>query len=345
MRFARHFLLATLAFGAAACSDEDLGPTRAAVPPLAYVRYINATPDTLSHTVRWTDDIEFTPMTYVNVGFRTEGQGAWQGLRAGTRDFSVFTYQQNTNNFPVAGNTTVLADTSFNFVAGSYYTILFTGFTRTGSTPAAELRIIQDDPPASPAAGTLLRVYNVAYGLDFDLYMSTLRVDATDTTIAPPDTTITTDTTYAITPDNAGVDTTITVDTVVTVDTTITSKDANPGMVYTAAQLGTLIASGSSANVGTVVGAYAARPTGAFGARLTATAATTTSIGVKSLPALGLAETADFEAAGGVNITGSVITAWVFNGKPAGTPGAASSNARPMVLFTVDRSPARTIAP
>jgi hypothetical protein len=228
-------------------------------------------------------------------------------------------------------------------VAGSYYTILFTGFTRTGGTPAAQLQIIADDPPASPATGTLLRVYNVAYGLTYDMYMGT-RTEATDTTFGVPDTTITVDTTYALNPTNSGVDTTITVDTVIDLNRTITSKDGTVGLTYLPAQVGTLIASGAPANVGTVVLPYTARANGQLAARLT-NAAALTSLGSRTLAPIGLAETADFEAAGGTNITGSVITAWVFNGKPAGTAGAASSNARPTVLFTVDRSPARTIAP
>lgn len=302
MRFARHFLLATLAFGAAACSDEDLGPTRAAVPPLAYVRYINAVPDTFPHTVRWTDDIEFTPMTFVNVGFRTEAQGAWQGLRAGNRDFKVFTYQQNTNNFPVAGNTTELADTTFNFVAGSYYTILFTGYSRTGSTPAAQLRIIEDTPPASPATGTLVRVYNLAYEGDWDVYLGGTATLAGDT------------------------------------DTLSLAYAAAPG---------TLIASTTAAGAGSVLVPYAAQALGTYQLRLTV-GGTLNRPGVMnpatpvrvSVP-VGLAETADFEAAGGSNIAGSVLTYWVFGRAATGT-GAAT---RPSVMVTVDRSPARTIAP
>lgn len=303
MRFARHLMLATLAFGAAACSDEDLGPTQAVIPPLAYVRYINAVPDTFPHTVRWVDDIEFTPQSFINVGFRTEGQGSWQGLRAGNRQFRVFTYQQVVNNFPVAGNTTVLRDTTFNFVAGQYYTILYSGFSRTGSTPAARLNIIQDEPPASPASGTLIRVYNVAYTGSWDVYLG-----GTATLVG---------------------------------DTSTTST------LYTAAP-GTLLASTTvPANTGAVAQNYTARPLGTYQVRFTTagtlnrpgTAATPTPVRV-ALPA-GLPETSDFEAAGGTNVNGSVMTLWVFGAQTGGT-GAAS---RPLVLPTIDRNPARTIAP
>lgn len=302
MRFARLSLLAVLAFGAAACSDEDLGPTRTVVPPLAYVRYINAVPDTFAHTVRWTDDLEFTPQTFTGVAYRNAGQGGWQGLRAGNRDFTVFTYQQIVNNFPIAGNTTVLADTTFNFEANKYYTILFTGFSRTGSTPAAQLRIIEDEPPASPATGTLVRVYNVSYTGDWDVYLGSSATQVGDT--------------------------------------------STTSVTYTAAP-GTLVGSTTAAAAGSVAQAYTARAVGSYQARILVggtldrpgVAATPTPVRVAVPP--GLAETADFEAAGGSNINGSVLTLWVFGEQTGGT-GALS---RPTVITTVDRSPPRTIAP
>ncbi len=302
MQFARNFLLLTLAFGAAACSSDDLGPSTPVIPPLAYVRYIHALPDTFATTVRWVDDIEFTPQTFVGVNFRAEGQGGFQGLRAGTRAFRVFTYQQNVLNFPVAGNTTVLKDTTFNFVAGSYYTILHTGFTRTGSTPAAQLRIFQDDPPSSPATGTLMRVYNVAYTGNWDVYVGAAATQVGDTS--------TTSTAYTVAP-------------------------------------GTLAGSTTAAAAGSVTQNYAPYALGTYQTRFTA-AGTLNRPGVAATPTpvrgavpAGLAETVDFAPAGGSNVAGSVMTLWVFGAQTGGT-GAAS---RPAVLVTVDRSPARTIAP
>lgn len=302
MRFARYFLLAALAFSATACQDEDLGPTATVVPPLAYVRYINAVADSFPHTVRWVDDIAFTPQTFTNVLFRTEGIGGFQGLRAGTRPFRVFTYQQNVLNFPVAGNTTMLKDTTFNFERGKYYTILYTGFLRTGSTPAAQLRIFEDEPPASPASGTLVRTYNVAHTGEWDVYLGPTATQVGDT--------------------------------------------SKTSVTYTAAP-GTLIGSTTTATARTVVTNYTARALGAYQLRFTlrgtldrpGAVATATPVRV-AVPA-GLAESADFEAAGGSNIAGSVLTVWVF-GAQTGGAGAA---ALPSALVTVDRSPARTVAP
>jgi hypothetical protein len=302
MRFARNFLLLTLALGAVACADEDLGPTTAVIPPLAYVRYIHALPDTFATTVRWIDDIEFTPQTFTNVGFRTEGQGGFQGLRAGSRRFRVFTYQQNTLEFPIAGNTTVLGDTTFNFVAGTYYTILHTGFTRTGATPRAQLRIIEDNPPASPATGTLVRVYNVAYTGDWDVYLGSTA--------------------------------------------TLVGDTSKTSVTYTSAP-GTLAGSTTSATAGSVAQNYAATALGTYQTRFTIRGTLDrpgiagTATPVRGTVPVGLAETADFEAAGGSNVAGSVMTFWVFGAQTGGS-GAAS---RPAVLVTVDRKPARTVAP
>jgi len=341
MHFARNLLLGALAYGATACASADLGPSTPNIPPLAFVRYINAIPDTLNTTVRWIDDVAFTPQTFVNVAFRDMGQGGWQGLRSGSRHFKVFTYQQNVLNFPVAGNTTVLKDTTFNFETGKYYTILYTGFTRTGGTPAAQLRIFEDEPPASPATGTLIRVYNLAYATDFDLYMGQ-GAAFLDTNVVG--TTITTDTTYTLNPDNATIDTTITVDTSLTLE--IFQRDTIIGHSFTAGELGTLLGSGAAANIGTASQAYTGRALGNNrGLRLTNPAATTT-LGVRVTTPNGLAENADFEAAGGTNINGTVMTMWVFPRKTAGSPNSTGvANARESVLVTIDRSPARTIAP
>lgn len=300
MHFARNLLLGALAYGATACASADLGPSTPNIPPLAFVRYINAMPDTLNTTVRWIDDVAFTPHTFINVPFRGLGQGNFQGLRAGERRLRVFTYQQATETFPVAGNTTVLVDTTFNFQAGQYYTMIHAGYARAGFTPAQRLLIIADDPPAQPATGILVRVYNFAYGLNWDLHFG---------------------------------------------PTTVAFADTVPGQVYTPAQAGTLVASGTNASVETVLVPFTGRATGNFAARLTP-AGSLNSFGVRVAPPTGLPETSDFEAAGGANVTGSVLSAYVFNVKTAGSPNSTGAvNTRPLVLWTVDRGPARTIAP
>ena len=298
MRFARSLLLGVVGLGLAACADADLGPTTAKIPPLAFVRYVNAMPDTLNTTVRWIDEVEFTPQTFTNVAYRAEGLGSFQGLKAGSRSLRVFTFQQSTNNFPVDGNTTILVDTTHNFEAGKYYTMIHAGSARAGTQ---RLVIVEDAPPASPSTGTLLRVYNLSYALTWDLYLGTTATAVADT-------------------------------------------GTGLGTNYTAAQLGTLVASGAPGTVETVVLPYAARATGNFGARLVAQG-TTASLHTRVNGPSGVAETASLEAAGGTNVAGSVLSIFVFDRKTAGSPASTGANARPSVLWTVDRSPARTIAP
>ncbi|MBW7935003.1 MAG: DUF4397 domain-containing protein [Gemmatimonadaceae bacterium] len=153
-------LVAVLAVAAVGCSTDDGQPTgTGAKPPLAYVRYINALPDTQNTTVRWIDYIEYTPQTFVNVAYRGIGQGLYQGLKAGSRQFRVF--NADAVDFSNAGNTAVLAEVTQSFEAGKYYTILFTGYARAGSK---SVKIVEDVLP-SPGSNIAIRVLNANTGL------------------------------------------------------------------------------------------------------------------------------------------------------------------------------------
>lgn len=170
MRLSRFALLLPLAFGVAACSDGDEGPSTPNIPPLAFVRYINAIPDTLNTTVRFTDQIEFVPQTFANVAFRAQGQGGYQGTQAGARKFKVFT--ADFVDFSMAGNTAVLVDTTITFEAGKYYTLLHSGYARTGSTPRQGIQVIVDDLP-SPGASIALRAINASpVNTSVDVYLT-----------------------------------------------------------------------------------------------------------------------------------------------------------------------------
>ena len=164
MRIARFSLLGALMLGAIGCQEKDAGPFTTEIPPLAFVRYINAVPDTLNLTVRWVDQLEFTPMTFVNVPFRGLGQGNYQGLEAGSRRFKVFTYDPNlsTSAGGLGATTAQLADTTFTFQAGKYYTLLHMGYSRTGQTPAQKVYIIEDQ---LPTAGTSVSIRAIHAGL------------------------------------------------------------------------------------------------------------------------------------------------------------------------------------
>lgn len=167
-------LLAVLAVGAVGCSTEDGQPSATnAPPPLAYIRYINALPDTQNTTVRFIDYIEFTPQTFVNVAYRGVGQGLYQGLKAGSRQLRVF--NADAADFSTAGNTAVLGDLTQTFDAGKYYTILFTGYARTGSK---SIKVIEDVIP-SPGSNIAIRVLNANTGLgSIDAYKTAAVGDA-----------------------------------------------------------------------------------------------------------------------------------------------------------------------
>lgn len=152
----------------AGCSEPSDEPTTPNIPPLAYVRYINAVPDTLNTTVRFIDQVEYSPFTFVNVPFRGLGQGNYQPTAAGTRKLRVFT--ADAVNFSTAGNTAVLVDTSLTFEAGKYYTVLHSGFARAGSSPKQRLNVITDALP-TPGASIAVRAIHAAFGVGtVDIY-------------------------------------------------------------------------------------------------------------------------------------------------------------------------------
>jgi hypothetical protein len=177
MRFAKIGTLGAMMLMAAGCQTDDGGATAANLPPLAFVRYVNAVPDSTSldsifirlippanvvpettfftsthtTTVRWVDQVDFTPQTFVNVAYRGIGQGGYQGLEAGSRRFRIFTYD------PRFFSTTQLADTAFTFVAGQYYTII-----HERSDAGEPVRIELDALPAVSGTTVQYRVVNTA---------------------------------------------------------------------------------------------------------------------------------------------------------------------------------------
>jgi hypothetical protein len=173
MKFSRFPLLAVAALASVACQTDDgaLKPTE--IPPLAFVRYINALPDTLATTVRFIDQVEFTPQTFVAVPFRGLGGGNYQGAQAGNRSFKVFTYQiVNSNLAPAAGNTVELGAATHNFEAGKYYTVIFNGFARAGGSPAKQIQIIEDPVP-TPTTDLSVRAMHAGAGIgNVDVYLT-----------------------------------------------------------------------------------------------------------------------------------------------------------------------------
>ena len=165
MRIARFGILGALVLSAVGCQTDDGGPTTPNLPPFAFVRYINAVPDTFNLTVRFINQVEFVPHTIVNVPYRGMSQGGYQATEAGAHRFRAFTFDPAlaTSNSPLGAQTAMLADTSFTFVAGQYYTILHAGFSRAGQLPAQRMLILEDAVPTP--TGISIRAINAAIGM------------------------------------------------------------------------------------------------------------------------------------------------------------------------------------
>jgi hypothetical protein len=160
MRFQRLLFAAVVACGVAACTKDDAGVTHAP-PPLAYVRYINAVPDTFDMDFRAVDQVTYSP-PFLDTKFRGLGVGNYQGYQAGSRHIRLFLDPSPANNLtpvdPVVVST-VMVDTTFSFTAGTYYTIVHVGHARAPSTE--KLMIITDALPAQ-SANVQYRVINAA---------------------------------------------------------------------------------------------------------------------------------------------------------------------------------------
>ncbi len=169
MRLSRFGLIALAGLSTIACQTDDGSLTPTEIPPLAFVRYINALPDTLATTVRFMDQVEFSPMTWVGVPYRGLGVGNYQGAQAGNRVFKVFNFSADGST---AGNTAVLGEATHNFEAGKYYTVLHAGFARPGGNPANTIRIIEDAVP-TPGAQIAVRGLHAAAGIgNVDIYLT-----------------------------------------------------------------------------------------------------------------------------------------------------------------------------
>ncbi len=163
MRFQRLFFAVILACGVTACAKDVTGVTHAP-PPLAYVRYINAVPDTFAMDFRAVDQVQYS-QPFLNTAFRGLGDGNYQGYQAGSRHIRIFLDPSPSNTsqaVSVAVASTIMVDTTFTFTAGTYYTLVHVGAARSGAAVKEQLWIIQDALPTQSAASVQYRIINVA---------------------------------------------------------------------------------------------------------------------------------------------------------------------------------------
>jgi hypothetical protein len=158
-------LVAVLAGGLVACDEGDQTTPFTPVP-LAAVRFVNAVPDTMAMDYRFVDIV--TNAGLYNAAFRAT-QVHHQAVEAGQRTFRVFLSSSD----PAIAST-VVNETSFDFQDGGRYTVLHAGFLRSGSSPAAALSVVEDDPPTPAAGRVALRALHLGAGMNpVDVFVGT----------------------------------------------------------------------------------------------------------------------------------------------------------------------------
>jgi hypothetical protein len=152
-----HLVLLTAAAGALTACDAGTDVTVTNQGPLAYVRYVHAMPDTTAVDVRVTDIVH--NLNCYGVPYRTVCP--YQGVPAGTRHFKVFT-TSTAGDINVVSQ--VIHEQDVPLSANTYYTILHSGFARTGGAPADNFTVIEDQAPALQAGKYALRAIVAAPG-------------------------------------------------------------------------------------------------------------------------------------------------------------------------------------
>ncbi|MEP6691576.1 MAG: DUF4397 domain-containing protein [Gemmatimonadaceae bacterium] len=169
----RHRLLtlAAVAVAVSACNN-DTGGTTTAVVPLAYVRYINAIPDTVAVAFRFVDALENSP-SFFNANFRDFQ--TYQAVSVGKpRHLKVFLDPNCAAvGCSAAVSSTVVWDTTATFTSNTYYTVILTGFKKSGA-PAFSGYILTDNVPTPTTAQVALRFFHAAAGIgNVDAYQRT----------------------------------------------------------------------------------------------------------------------------------------------------------------------------
>lgn len=135
----------------------------------AFMRYVNAMPDTLGVDFHAVDIVENSP--YIATTFRDIKQAGYTPVAAGARHFRVFLSNPSA---PVASTVSqVLVDTTLTLETGAHYTITEAGFARAGLEPRATFVVFPENLPTPPPGQIAVRVFNLAAGLgSVDVYAS-----------------------------------------------------------------------------------------------------------------------------------------------------------------------------
>jgi len=126
-------------------------------PPQSALHWIHAVPDTGEMDMRPVDIISNAGL--FDAVFRGSNM-FYQGIDAGTRQIRVFMSSTN----PAITGVPIL-DTTATFTSPNAYTVIHTGFARTGSTPGRVLWIVPD-ASTDPGAGNVgIRILHAGVGM------------------------------------------------------------------------------------------------------------------------------------------------------------------------------------
>lgn len=170
MRTLRNVALISALAGAVVTCDEGTETTPFDPVPLAAVRFVNAVPDTMGLAYRFVDIVTNAGMFAAD--FRAS-QAQYLPIEAGQHTFRVFLDPTTfTPNDTIAS--TVVNETTFNFVDGGRYTVLHGGFMRSGSTPPAAVTVVEDNAPTPAAGRVALRALHLGAGMNpVDVFVGT----------------------------------------------------------------------------------------------------------------------------------------------------------------------------
>ncbi|MGQ0645955.1 MAG: DUF4397 domain-containing protein [Gemmatimonadaceae bacterium] len=142
-------LLGAIAMVAGACGT-DTDPVLAPTPPIAYVRYVHAVADTGATDWRPIDALENSPPA---IGITFRQFTPYQAMGAGNRRIRIFPSSTDINI-----TQKFLIDTTISFTANTYYTLVHTGLSRAGASPADRILVVQDPIPETNTTQVAVRV-------------------------------------------------------------------------------------------------------------------------------------------------------------------------------------------
>jgi hypothetical protein len=165
-------LLGAVALLMAACKTDD-GPFLMPTQAIAYVRYVHAVPDHGPTDWRPIDGLENSPPA---LGITYRSFTPYQAMGAGARRLRIFPTSTDINV-----TSQHLIDTTITFAQNTYYTLIHTGRSQAGQTPADRIQVIEDPIPATNTTQVAVRLVHQGVGLNA---VDAVGVDGTGATAA-----------------------------------------------------------------------------------------------------------------------------------------------------------------